>query len=245
MRLPRIYINNELAKQNSLQLEGQAFVHLVKVLRLKPGAPFIVFNNSGTDYHCIIVKIEKKRCHAEITARQTVNNESPLKISLYQAVSKSEHMDITLQKATELGVYQIIPFYSQRSQKHLKSTQAEKKHLHWQKVIQSACEQCGRSILPKISPILTFPHLLEILSQQENKYLLHFSDNALSLKTAKITEQQVSIICGNEGGFTEEEAEKLQAIQCQVISLGSRILRTETAAISSIAILQALYGDLA
>ncbi len=245
MRLPRIYINNDLAKQSTLQLEGQAFVHLVKVLRFKPGSHFIVFNNTGTDYHCIITKIEKKCCYAEITASQTVKNESPLKIYLYQAVSKNEHMDLTLQKATELGVYKIIPFYSQRSQKHLKANQAEKKHSHWQKVIQSACEQCGRSILPPISPILAFPALLEELSQQPNKYLLHFSDNATSLKTIKITEQQVSIICGNEGGFSEEEAAKLQAIQSKVVSLGSRVLRTETAAISSIAILQALYGDLA
>jgi 16S rRNA (uracil1498-N3)-methyltransferase len=244
MRLIRIYHNRPLSIGQILVIEQQAFVHLIKVLRLKIGQTFSLFNGDGYDYQLSITEINKKNLSANILSSTPSLAESPLKITLYQALSKNDHMDWTLQKATELGVSSIIPFYSERSQGRFKEKQLDKKQQHWKNIIQSACEQCGRGTLPKLNSISNFQGVIQQLSPSANILLLHFDKNTLSFNHIKNDMKEIHLFCGAEGGFTDEEASQLKQKGATVLSLGPRVLRTETAALTAIAILQNKYGDI-
>ncbi|MBB5017242.1 16S rRNA (uracil1498-N3)-methyltransferase [Chitinivorax tropicus] len=239
--MPRFYIDTPLATDILLTLPEAVCRH-IQVLRLQQDDTITLFDGSGSQTDATIVEMGKKRVSVQTHTLQQISRESPLHITLVQAVSSGDRMDYTLQKAVELGVSRIIPVISERSVVRLQGERAEKRIQHWQGVIISACEQCGRNTVPEVSPLQPFaqwvkqPHPAGVnlmLSPQGTRQL-----KQLELST------QLSLLAGPEGGLTASEEAVAIEQGWQPISLGPRILRTETAAVATMAALQALWGDM-
>lgn len=240
MKLPRIYQNLNLTLHH-VQLDENAARHLITVLRLQKNDQFILFNNDGFDYTAQIDWIKKNTVQASILSRVEKNLESPLILHLGQAISKGERMDLVIQKATELGVHAITPLISERCVVHLKGERVEKKIEHWQKIAIHAAEQCGRTHVPLVHPILKFPEWV-FNTQEQTKLILHV--NAPTNIQSTALSQSIALLIGPEGGFTQEEVDLAKHHQFQTLQMGPRILRTETAAIAALSILQFKAGDM-
>jgi len=174
------------------------------------------------------------------------SSESPLKIQLYQALSTNEKMDWVIQKAVELGVHSITPILTQRSLIKLKDDKRNKKNQHWQQISLSACEQSGRSIIPKVNDIISLETCFTSMTPKigELRYLLNpYVRNSLNANKINAAPDGIKLVIGPEGGFTENEVSFIESHDFKSVMLGPRILRTETAPIASIAILQSIYGD--
>jgi 16S rRNA (uracil1498-N3)-methyltransferase len=240
MRIPRIYQAGKFATH--ALLDESAARHLISVLRLSEGDKLILFNGDGLEYPAIMTKVKKSKVEVEISSAipNTKNLESPLKIYLGQGISKGERMDLTLQKATELGVTSITPIFSARTEVHLKGEREIKKCQHWEKVIISSCEQCGRNIVPILhTPI----HIYEwIKNTGPGSKILLDHESTIGFKELDL-ENPVYLLAGPEGGFSLEEKDYAKAHQFIGVSLGPRVLRTETAALAAISTLQILKGD--
>ncbi len=240
MKSPRIYQNTELANKNIIELDKAASHHLVRVLRHKTSDSIILFNGDGFEYIAQL-NIQGKKVFSEIQKQIKTDNESQLKITLLQGISKGDHMDISIQKAVELGVNKIAPVICQRTVVNLKADRIEKKLNHWQKIIISACEQCGRNIIPELLPPLKLGDFINKDIPGLKLTLDPTSENKLNSHKPKTDE--VILLIGPEGGLTQEELLLAKEKQFNGVQLGSRILRTETAALASIAALQILWGD--
>ncbi|MBL7003655.1 MAG: 16S rRNA (uracil(1498)-N(3))-methyltransferase [Gammaproteobacteria bacterium] len=243
MRTSRLFSPVELLQGAIVQLDAKQSHYLSKVLRLKTGEKVIFFDGvSHFDYQAVIIEIGKK-VSVEIESKQPNHKESPLDIAIYQALSKSEHIDLTLQKCTELGVNSFTIFNSERTQNHLKSKVLEKKLKHWESVIQSACEQCGRSITPKIKFSANLNSVLEQTGTRQ-LYLLDFLGKPIQQALKNEDLNSVGILLGAEGGLSNSEIQLAEQSGFKKIYLGSRVLRTETAAMTATALFQLLKGDL-
>ncbi len=240
MRLTRLWVDAPLTTGAHVQLPTETTHYVTNVLRLRTGAPLIIFNGQGGEYQAVITELQKKAAILHIGEHFAVERESALELTLVQAISRPEHMDYTVQKAVELGVSRIIPVISERSPP-LDKEKMLKRWQHWQKIIISACEQCGRNRVPHLNLIQP---LYQWLAQPlaEPSLLL----DPLASQTLPILErpQRVTILIGAEGGLTEEEIGQAKSVGCMGVRLGSRILRTETAALAILAICQAQWGDL-
>jgi len=240
MRLNRFYQAAEMMVGSTLTLNKDVSGHVSRVLRLTVDEQIQLFNGDGNNYQAKLLSVGKA-VSVEILDKSPANNESNLQIHLGQAISRGERMDFTLQKAVELGVHEITPLLSERVQFRLDAKRIQRKMQHWQKVIESACEQSGRATVP----------LLHVVTPLEQWLKASQSPGLLLVPEAKTTlmeiEQQPSLqlMVGPEGGFSAEE-EKLAITTADFTAtrLGPRILRTETAALSAISVLQARFGDL-
>jgi 16S rRNA (uracil1498-N3)-methyltransferase len=241
MRIPRIFQNTALHPTSTLTLSHEAAHHLRNVLRFKIGDNLILFNGDGNEYPAKIIDIKHDVVKVDVLEGLQLNKESPLRIHLGQAISKGDRMDTTLQKATELGVTEITPLFSARSEVRLKGEREEKKKQHWQKVLISACEQCGRNRLPQLNPPMTLEAWLK--DRKEHTKIMLEVQSKESLKKGSIT-SSIALLVGPEGGLDVKE--RLSAEQQGFISLamGPRTLRTETAGMVAIALLQFMGGDL-
>lgn len=242
MRIPRIHHPGPLASGTVVVLSDSAANHLTRVLRLPPGAMLTLFNGEGGEYGAMLQEVGKRRVTVEIGEFHAHETESPLAITLAQGIAKGERMDYAIQKATELGVVQLVPLITERCNVRLSDERWEKKLQHWQAVAVSACEQCGRNRIPAIDQPLT---LSAWLAQDRNELRLTLDPQAVG-GIATITERpgQVSLLVGPEGGLSETELSAAQRSGYQGIRLGPRVLRTETAGIAALAVLQARWGDL-
>lgn len=241
MRISRIYTQANLQTSQLVALEEKSSHHLSKVLRLKIGSSVILFNGDGYDYAGHIDAINKRSVSVNIGSREIVNNESPLKIHLGIAVSKGDRMDWIIQKSTELGVDEITPLLSARTEVKLKGDRKEKRQLHWQQIVISACEQSGRSQLPNINPIQSLTEWTKTTKATKKFVLHHRTTQQLDSR------DDVDLIClliGPEGGLSEDEIEFAEEHQFCALQLGPRILRTETAPLTAISILQHTWGDM-
>ncbi len=180
MRLTRVHVRGPLAPAGEVSLPEAAAAHVARVLRLRPGARLVLFDGSGADFLAEISDIAGSRVRARIHGRAEGLPESPLAVTLVQAVSRGERMDWTLQKATELGVRRIQPVFAARSVVRLDERQGERRLRHWQAVVASACEQCGRSVLPAMEPPLELPRYLAGLRGEALRLVLS-PDGATSL----------------------------------------------------------------
>jgi 16S rRNA (uracil1498-N3)-methyltransferase len=242
MRTIRLFHSGELPENGDMVLDDEARRHLVTVLRSSLGQPVELFNGDGFNYQGILSQIEKKRASINVHGREKSNNESPVNLHLYQAVSRGDKMDLTIQKAVELGVNQITPITSERCGVKLNDQRWNKKVLHWQKVIQSACEQSGRTIVPQLNAIISLDSIIE--SKQDLAHTIVLDPVAAqSLSDFETKTQSLQIIIGPEGGLTEQEIKRLCEVGCQGVRLGPRILRTETAGLAVLSVLQAKFGD--
>jgi 16S rRNA (uracil1498-N3)-methyltransferase len=208
---------------------------------LSKGDSVVLFNGDGKDYSAEIAEIQSQRVLLRVTDSRFAGNESPLKITLVQAVCRGERMDYVIQKATELGVFCIQPLISQRVEVRLDAARQSKRMAHWQGVASSACEQSGRALVPEVKAPLYLAEWMSGDDESTRLVLDPFVENKLS--GISIRGDSISILVGPEGGFTEEEIMALRAKGFVSVSLGPRVLRTETAGPAAIAVLQAKLGD--
>ena len=243
MRLNRVYCERPLASGTDVALPESAAYHVARVLRLRPGAPLVAFDGTGYDFRCEITAVEGDTVRVAVGERTPGLRDSPLGITLVQAVSRSERMDWTLQKATELGVRVIVPVLSARSVVRLDERQAERKLRHWRAIVAGACEQSGRSTLPEVrSPVELGRFLAE--SPREGQRLVLSPAGPASLAGLATTASRVELLIGPEGGLDDHELDAATRAGFSPVRLGPRVLRTETAGIVALTVLQALWGDL-
>lgn len=241
--MTRVFIEQALQSGAPLELPEGAARHLVQVLRLRPGARFVVFNGAGDEYEASLVATGKRGASARIGERLAADRESPLPVTLAQCVSKGERMDYAIQKAVELGVSRIVPLLSSRSVVRLDSERWERKLEHWRGVMVSACEQSGRTKLPSLAPVTELSRWLDQADASALNLVLAPGTGRPLAQQAPGAGQPIVLLIGPEGGLGAGEI--LQAERCgfQAIALGPRILRTETAGVAALAALQALWGD--
>ena len=243
MRQPRIYQNQPLNVAETITLDDNAIAHLIRVLRLPEHSPIILFNGDGNDYHATLCNVSKKSAQAAINQVEEKRAESPLNIHLGQGISRGDRMDFTLQKSVELGVNTITPLFTERCGVKLNKERLAKKVEQWQKIVISACEQCGRSAIPEVKEPIT---LTEWLAQQTDALKLNLHPKAEhSIMSLPIENQRVRLLIGPEGGLSDDEINQASQANFIDVLLGPRILRTETAALTAITALQCRYGDLA
>jgi len=243
VRLTRVHVAEPLAPAAEVALPEAAAVHVARVLRLRPGAVLVLFDGSGADFRGEVVAIAGDRVRVRILERVAGLPESRLDVTLVQGVSRGERMDWTLQKATELGVRRIQPVLSARSVVRLDDRQAERRLRHWQAVIASACEQCGRSVLPSVASPLDFTRWLGGPRGDARRLLLS-PDGAEPLAALAGDLERVELLIGPEGGLDAGEVAAAERAGFEPVRLGPRVLRTETAGVAALAVLQALAGDL-
>jgi 16S rRNA (uracil1498-N3)-methyltransferase len=238
MKHVRLYQNAPLKINDTLVLDEYGSHHLAKVLRFPQGQSIILFNGDGYDYQANVLSVNKQ-CEVNITACTFNQNESCLNLTLAQGVAKGEKMDFLIQKAVELGVSQIVPIFTQRCVVKLKGEKLKKRAQHWQKIIIGACEQSGRSTVPKLVDPLNFEDFIE---QDFGKiFVLHHRAQQSLLEFDKTS--QATIMIGPEGGLSKDEIEYAIQQGAQPLLLGSRVLRTETASLAAIANMQLLWGS--
>lgn len=243
MRIPRFYCPCLLTVEQSFTLPEEVFRHAIQVLRLQVGESLLLFNGEGGEYLANLTEINKRSATVLIQSFDPSERESSLALTLVQALVKPDKMDFALQKAVELGISTFQPLITQRSVVRTDKEKIEKKLQHWQAVTISACEQSGRTRLPKIYAPQTLDQYLSQLNDKTT-YLLLAPGSAQDLSQITIQTNHLAVLIGPEGGFTAEEVEACLAAKMQGIALGKRILRAETASTSVLAILQLLHGDL-
>lgn len=241
--MPRFYIDFALSPDSVVELPDNVVRHL-NVLRVKNTEEIVLFNGNGKSYPALPEVLEKRRASVRILREEATDNESPLNITLVQAVSAAERMDFTLQKSVELGVAEIRPVISERCVVRLSGERAEKRVARWQEIVVSACEQSGRNIVPKVLPLTTYAQALQQLPQETAKLLMSLN-RAQKLSDVRPQSGKVVFMVGPEGGWTEKEEQQAFDAGFQSVTLSKRVLRTETASLAAIAAMQTLWGDFA
>jgi 16S rRNA (uracil1498-N3)-methyltransferase len=242
MNLPRFYCREALSPGAHVELPEPVARHAVRVLRLPPGAPMILFDGRGGQYLAHIERIERDRVYAELAGWQDVECESPLSITLVQALQAGDKMDFTIQKAVELGVRDFVPVESRRSVLRLAGERAAKRVAHWQGVVASACEQCGRNQVPLVAPVEKLENWLARPVAEGTLRLMLAPDAEMSFASIRPT-GPVQLLIGAEGGLDPQEMLAAEQAGFQAVRLGPRVLRTETAGLAALAALQVLWGD--
>ncbi|UZJ43330.1 16S rRNA (uracil(1498)-N(3))-methyltransferase [Marinimicrobium sp. C6131] len=242
MRVPRVFTDQPLQTGATVTLEEAPSRHLAKVLRMTPGRELILFNGEGGEFAATLAEVGKKSVQATLGAFTAEDRESPLNLELAIGLSRGDRMDWVIQKATELGATRITPLFTERTEVKLKGDRLDKKWDHWRQVIISACEQCQRNRLPALAQPLT---LTEWLATEQppgsRRLVLHHRDSKGLPAQEAIT--QVSLLVGPEGGLSEEEIERARNAGCDPLTLGPRVMRTETAPVAAISLAQYLWGD--
>lgn len=242
MRVIRIFQTGPFELGETVALSADAGHHVGVVLRMQVGEMLTLFCGDNREFQAVITEVHKKRVHVNITAIGTVDRESPREIHLAQAISKGDRMEWVVQKAVELGVKSITPLITTYCAVRFDEERLLKKQQQWQAIAVAACEQSGRNYVPKIFP--TCP--LETYVQQNNatiKLILHPTAD-FSWRDISLAKGDISLLIGPEGGLSEAEVQHAQLHQFKALGLGPRILRTETAAIAALSVLQAVGGDL-
>jgi len=242
MRLTRVYLDAPLEAGGRVALTGSAARHLTRVLRLRPGQALTLFNGGGGEYAATIEAVHGEKVAVAVGEAQAIERESPLSLTLAQGVSRGERMDLVVQKATELGASSIVPLLTERSVVRLSAPQAARKLEHWCAIAVSACEQSGRNRLPKVLPPLP---LADFLRQGgSGSRLLLSPTGSIRIQDVPTPVSSVTVLIGPEGGLTDAEQSAALAAGFTGVRLGPRILRTETAAIAALTVLQREFGDL-
>lgn len=245
MRLTRIHVDLELQPGAEVVLPEAAAAHLTRVLRQEAGDTCLLFNGDGRDYRAQITATGKRETRLTVESATLVERESPLHLVLLQGIARGEKMDLILQKATELGVRDLRPLFSERSEVKLDASRAEKRLAHWRSVVVSACEQCGRARIPEVRPPAALAAVLDGLPGQGLRLILD-PEGTLAFASLSVAPQlPLTLAVGPEGGWSDRDREQLMRAGFQGLRLGPRILRTETAGLAAIAALQARFGDLA
>ncbi len=240
MRIPRIFVDDFLQQGEAVVFMGSAANHVSRVLRMKIGDNVCVFNGSGGSWLAEIINVARQKVTINLLAYDKDSRESPLNIHLGQCLSRGERMDYAIQKATEMGVTSITPIFSEYCGVRINKERQEKRLHHWRQLAISSCEQCGRNILPVIhSPIDVTAWCSH--NNADLKVVLHH--RAKKTLSSLDKPKSVMLLIGPEGGLSSTEIAQVEAKGFSPVVLGPRILRTETAPVASIALLQYLWGD--
>jgi len=244
----RFFVEKIIPTGDFLSITGKEARHIVTVLRMKKGETLILMDREGQSFEATIEAVHYKEVKVRITKTIPPLPPSPLKMSLAQAVIKSRPMEYLIQKVTELGIHSIHPFYSERTIIQLKSEHLKNTINRWMEIMKSACKQCGRVTLPTLNTPLTFEEMINNAPDTETlKILLWEDEDKTDLKrllTSMSLAPHVFAMVGPEGGFTSNEINLAREAGFHIVSLGNRILRAETAAVSLISIIQYEWGDL-
>jgi len=240
----RLLVSGALINGAEVELEGDRARYLGKVLRARVGDRLAVFNGDGPEWPATITRIGKTSVTLELGESIEAAAESPLKIHLVQGISRGDRMDFVVQKATELGVKRITPVLTEYGVVKFNAERAEKRREHWQKIAHSACEQSGRTRLPLIDAPLPMKNWFGDKPPKVDAQLILKPGATTPLTSIKTPETKVCVLIGPEGGFSDSEYIDAEVSGFTAVSLGPRVLRTESAAIASLAVLQSLWGDL-
>ena len=241
----RLFVSGALINGAELELDGDHARYLTKVLRVRVGDQITVFNGEGPEWPASISRVSKNAVGLELGESFDACSESPLKIHLVQGISRGERMDFVVQKATELGVKRISPVLTEYGVVKLNPDRAEKRRQHWQKIAISACEQSGRTRLPLIDTPMPLKNWLGAKPRAVDAELILAPHASVPLASVSRPQTKVCVMVGPEGGFSDNEYGDAEGSGFNAVSLGPRILRTESAAIATLAVMQALWGDLA
>lgn len=240
MRTIRLFTDQPLSSGAQLQLEEGPANHLVKVLRARLGDSVQLFNGEGIDWHCVIASIERRKVLITVGKPQKIDTESPLETHLGLCLSKGERFDWAIQKATEMGVTHITPIMSERVDVKLPADRLEKKQRHWQHIVISACEQCGRAVVPPVASPMPLSQWLTTTDADLKLVLHHHNGTVLPV----VAPNSAALLIGPEGGLTNDEVSAAQTQGFSSLRLGPRVMRTETAPVAALAILASRWGDI-
>ena len=240
-RIPRFHVPDALTPGAELALPPDAGHHASRVLRMREGDAVCLFDGQGGEHAARVVALSRDRVSVLVGDFSPVERESPLHVTLLQAVSSGDRMDLTLQKAVELGVAAVQPVLAERSVVRLKGERGESRREHWQRVAVSACEQCGRNRVPQVAGPIA---LADYRAPEESLKILLAPAGATTLRSAGVAAgKPVVLAAGPESGFSPREEAMLVSAGFVAVRLGPRILRTETAGPAALAALNAIYGD--
>jgi 16S rRNA (uracil1498-N3)-methyltransferase len=244
VRLTRVHVPGPLVAGRRHTIAGDAAGHIARVLRLAPGDPLTLFDGRGGEYAAHIEALRKGAVVVMVGERSATERESSLSLTLAQGVSRGERMDWVVQKATELGVSGIVPLFTERSVVRLDARQSERKLRHWQAIAVAACEQSGRNKVPEIAAPLALDDYLRRGSEVRATRLLLSPTGESTIGDLPAPDGAVMVLIGPEGGLAESEQRAARQAGFVAVRLGPRILRTETAAVATLALLQHRFGDL-
>jgi 16S rRNA (uracil1498-N3)-methyltransferase len=244
--MPRFYIPNPHIQDGLLKIEGDEVKHIRKVLRLKAGDEILVFDGSGKEFEGAIVEERRSSVMVKVRGIFSSKGDSSLEVTLAQSLLKGEKMDYLIQKATELGVNEIIPFFSARSVPVLEKSRRPNRHHRWEKIAVEASKQCGRGVVPKIESLQDYSSMLRAAPTDHLRLILWEGDG---LKLKEVLERsgektKIFFVIGPEGGFSPDEVDKAKRAGFVAVTLGKRILRAETASLCLLSILQYEWGDM-
>jgi len=244
--MPRFYVANPRIEKGVLKVQGQEVRHIRRALRLKAGDGIVVFDGSGKEYEGTIFEEGPSSVLIEIKNIISIERESPLEITLAQSLLKGEKMDYLIQKATELGVKEIIPFFSSRSVPLLDKSKRLKRYHRWERIAVEASKQCGRGVIPRIEPLQDYFEMLQAPSPDSLRLILWEKEGASLKEILKMSKEKKKIffIVGPEGGASTKEVEHAKRAAFIAVNLGKRILRSETASLCLLGILQYEWGDI-
>lgn len=242
--MPRFFVKQKQQKEKNIEIEGQDVKHIRNVLRKKEGEEIEICNQeTGKNYECKIIEIREEKIVAEII-KETEEKESNIKIDVYQGLPKSDKMELIIQKSVELGANAIIPVEMSRSIVKIESKDRVKKQERWQKIAESAAKQCGRNIIPEIRKISTIEDIAKEIEKYDVTIVAYEKEkeNTLKNEMQKVKENQkeetkIAIIIGPEGGLEEKDIKILEEKGAKIVTLGKRILRTETVALNILSII--------
>ncbi|HHW66696.1 MAG: rRNA (uracil1498-N3)-methyltransferase [Epulopiscium sp.] len=230
--MPRFFVNPEQIQADNIVIYGDDVKHISKVLRLKSGDKITICNRQGTDYECIIKSIGKENINAEILSYHLSETEPNVKITLFQALTKSDKMDLIIQKAVEVGIHKIVPVITERTVIKIEDEKRQSTKLtRWQKISESAAKQSQRGIVPEVTPIVTLKEAIHTTEKMDLKVIAYEKETHNHLRNIlrDFDGETVGIFIGPEGGFDESEIDIAREHGIIPITLGKRILRTETA----------------
>ncbi len=245
--MPRFFVEPEQVGGNKIIIEGKDVNHITKVLRMKIGDELTVSDGTGFDYYCAIERIEGDAVFCELRNKWESYSELPVRLTLFQGLPKADKMELIIQKTVELGVYEIVPVAMQRSIAKLDDKKAGRKVERWQSISESAAKQAGRGIIPKVTEPMSFAQALEYAKGMDGILVPYENAKGISYTKEVIKEAKealepnsyprLAVFIGPEGGFADTEIEKAQEAGAKLVTLGKRILRTETAGMATLAIL--------
>lgn len=242
MRITRLYTQQVLRQGTTLQLAPEQAHYLANVLRAQSGDSVRLFNDGDEEYEARLIKLSKKQAKLELLSVIPGKRESPLQLNVAIGIARGAHMDLAIQKAVELGVTCIIPLITEYSNVKIKPDRIQNKMTHWSNIIISATEQCGRTRLTQIAQPIRLDEFL--IGEAEGQRLLFHPEAETTIAELDGKPDNVTLLIGPEGGFSEDEVTLAIQHGCQTLYLGPRVLRAETAVVAAVACCQGQWGDL-
>ena len=242
--MTRFFVEPEALSSKELSLVGENAAH-AKVLRLKAGEQVLVCDGQGQECLCAVVNVSGGQVDLEVLSRRESSSEASVRISVYMAFPKADKLEHVIQKATELGAYEIVAFPSSRCVSRPDEKSLRKKQERWQKIAASAAEQSGRGLIPKVMTLGSYGDALKRAGEAELGILFYENEQATTLRMAleSGTYRSIALLSGPEGGLEEREVEQAREAGLRICTLGKRILRCETAPLCGLAAVMYAAGE--